>query len=329
MRYLPILFAALAFLTGFVNAWTKEDHEIFDLVSAVEGAEGKGTTFYSWLDVSPSASMAEIGRAYRKKSMLLHPDKNPGVKGIQERFARLGVVASILRSQEGRERYDFFFKNGVPRWRGTGYYYSRFRPGLGTVLVFLTVLSTGLQYVVQRMNYKRDLARIKHILEQAKLAAWGPKMIPSGSRRKVKVNLGGPPRLDEDGNVVPGRSIDMIVESNGEVIMLEADGEQTPINSAAANPPSLRSTWAVSLVTTLTGKILERETRPGAAIQAGDSDDSETGTGSGSDLPEPGHTNQERNRSEFKSGKLGPAALKAGGAPAQGGKKMINGVKTQ
>jgi DnaJ family protein C protein 1 len=68
--------------------------------------------------------VAEIGRAYRKKSMLLQcaslfpfasnsqdihslncsPDKNPGVKGVQERFARLGVVASILRSQEGRER---------------------------------------------------------------------------------------------------------------------------------------------------------------------------------------------------------------------------------
>ena len=32
------------------------------------------------------------------------PDKNPGVKGVQERFARLGVIASILRSQEGRER---------------------------------------------------------------------------------------------------------------------------------------------------------------------------------------------------------------------------------
>ncbi|KAI0304092.1 hypothetical protein BC826DRAFT_212066 [Russula brevipes] len=175
MRYLAIFIATLAFI-GFVHAWTKEDHEIFDLVSAVEAAEGKGTTFYSWLGVSSSASMADIGRAYRKKSMLLQcvprhpgclsllihltncsPDKNPGVKGVQERFARLGVVSSILRSEEGRERYDFFYKNGVPRWRGTGYYYSRFRPGLGTVFVFLTVLSTGLHYLVQRMNYKRDL----------------------------------------------------------------------------------------------------------------------------------------------------------------------------
>jgi len=55
------------------------------------------------------------------------------------------------------------------------------------VLAFLVVLSSGLHYVVQRMNYKRDLARIEYILSQAKLAAWGPKMIPTGSRRKVRL----------------------------------------------------------------------------------------------------------------------------------------------
>jgi hypothetical protein len=125
MRYLSVFFAILALLTGLVHGyvntwhslrchvltslqldqgrlrkalevfgyaalslWRQEDHEIFDLVSAVEAAEGlfpyiptkrcnvdhisgKGTTFYSWLEVSPTASMAEIGRAYRKKSMLL------------------------------------------------------------------------------------------------------------------------------------------------------------------------------------------------------------------------------------------------------------------
>lgn len=55
------------------------------------------------------------------------------------------------------------------------------------MLAFLVVLSTGLHYVVQRMNYKRDLARIEYILSQAKLTAWGPKMIPVGSRRKVRL----------------------------------------------------------------------------------------------------------------------------------------------
>ena len=32
---------------------------------------GKGTSFYSWLEVSPSATTQEIARAYRKKSIQL------------------------------------------------------------------------------------------------------------------------------------------------------------------------------------------------------------------------------------------------------------------
>jgi len=201
----------------------------------------------------------------------------------------------------------FFYKNGVPRWRGTGYYYSRFRPGLGTVLVFLTVLSTGLHYLIQHMNYKRDLARVEYIISQAKQAAWGPKMLPVGSRRKVKVNLSGPSRFDEDGNVIGGKSIDMVVESNGDVFMLEADGEQTPINASAATRPSLRNTWSITLVAALLDKMLGRETQPNTAIQAevGDSDDAE--------LEKPDKPDQERNRNDIKSVKIGPAAQKAGG----------------
>lgn len=34
--------------------------------------------------------------------------------------------------------YDFFYKNGVPKWRGTGYYYSRFRPGLVVCTTIMT-----------------------------------------------------------------------------------------------------------------------------------------------------------------------------------------------
>jgi curved DNA-binding protein CbpA len=314
MRYLSI-FSILVLLIGVVHAWTKEDHEIFDLVTAVEAAEGKGTTFYSWLEVPSSASIAEIGRAFRKKSMLLHPDKNPGVKDAQERFARLGVVGSILRNQEGRERYDFFYKNGVPRWRGTGYYYARFRPGLGTVLIFLTTLTTGLHYLVQHLNFKRDLTRIEHILEQAKLAAWGPKMIPSGRRRKVKVNLGGAPRLDEDGNVILSKSIDVVVESNGEVFMLESDREQTAINATAATAPSLRSTWFLALVTVLISKILRWKTQPGdtTPVEASEDGETETGTGTESDLPEVEYRVQEQKGDDVKPGKVAPVSLRAGG----------------
>ena len=101
-------------------------------------------------------------------------------------------------------RYDFFHKNGVPRWRGTGYYYSRYRPGLGVsccyatvgfnmrtnnlcqfVSIFLIILSTTLQYVIQRINYRNDLARIDRFVAEARQAAWGPKLIPLEGRRKV------------------------------------------------------------------------------------------------------------------------------------------------
>lgn len=37
-------------------------------------------------------------------TFVFSPDKNPDVKGIHERFARLGVIAAILRDSEGRKR---------------------------------------------------------------------------------------------------------------------------------------------------------------------------------------------------------------------------------
>lgn len=87
---------------------------------------------------------------------------------------------------------------------------------------------------------------------------------------------------------------------------MEADGEQTPIDASAANPPSLRSTWSIALVAALLDKMLGRETQPNAAIgaEAGDSDDAEFET-----------PDQERNRNDIKSVKIGPAApaQKAGG----------------
>ncbi|KAF8138411.1 DnaJ-domain-containing protein [Boletus edulis] len=248
MRFF-LFVALLAALATAVFAWTKEDHEIFDIVSALEAFEGKGTTFYSLLDLSPTATLAELNKAYRKKSIQLHPDKNPGVKGIQERFARLGIIANILRSPEGRKRYDFFYKNGVPKWRGTGYYYSRFRPGLVTVLVFLVILTSGLQYLAQKVNYRRDLEKVRQTIHAAKLAAWGPKMVPLDGRRKVKMSLGGGPRMDEEGNVVPGKMVDMVVDGNGVYI---CDGAEAHLlDESSMTPPAISRTWFVSLVSGL------------------------------------------------------------------------------
>ncbi|KAF8551449.1 DnaJ-domain-containing protein [Imleria badia] len=272
------LFAALATV---VFAWTKEDHEIFDIVSALEASEGPGTTFYSWLDVPPTASLAEINKAYRKKSMQLHPDKNPGVKGIQERFARLGIIANILRSSEGRKRYDFFYKNGVPKWRGTGYYYSRFRPGLAMVLMFLVILTSGLQYLVQKVNYRRDLEKVRKTMQDARLAAWGPKMMPLEGRRKVKVNLGGGPRIDEGGNIMAGKMVDMVVDGNG--IYLCDGAEVHLLDETSAIPPAISRTWFVSLV----GGLVRRKPSDKEVVEESEEGSESGGGGADTAVGEP------------------------------------------
>ena len=55
-----------------------------------------------------------------------------------------------------------------------------------TVSVFLILLTSGLQYMVQRMNYKRDLARIEDVVGKARSAAWGNSLTPGQGQRKVR-----------------------------------------------------------------------------------------------------------------------------------------------
>ncbi|WWD21120.1 hypothetical protein CI109_105601 [Kwoniella shandongensis] len=243
------LFVVLAFAaTAF--AWSKEDYEIFDLVSALETAEGKGVDFYNHIGVEPSASTSEITKAYRKKSLALHPDKNPGVKNIQERFARLGVIAQILRSPEGRERYNFFHKNGVPRWRGTGYYYSRYRPTLSHTLMFLVLLTSGLHYLVLNLNYRKHQRRIEYFINSARsqagvLSASGSSINVNGlagaggaRRRKVRVAM-------VEGNEGAG-TLELIV-SGDQVLLPHDDGSLEPLTGLAQSP-HVTQTWFLSLL---------------------------------------------------------------------------------
>jgi hypothetical protein len=167
-------------------------------------------TFYDFLGIKPSATQEDINKAYKKKSRTLHPDKvkrqfiadkttgkgkskskNPGVhvskgpsqseikaaaKAASDRFARLGLVTAILRGP-GRERYDHFLNNGFPKWKGTGYYYARFRPGLGTVLTGLFIfVGGGGHYIALYMSWKRQQEFVGRYIKFARHAAWGENL---------------------------------------------------------------------------------------------------------------------------------------------------------
>ncbi len=62
--------------------------------------------YYVVLEVERSASIDEIKKAYRKKAMQYHPDKNPGDKEAEEKFKEVAEAYAILGDEQKRARYD-------------------------------------------------------------------------------------------------------------------------------------------------------------------------------------------------------------------------------
>lgn len=226
----------LCCLILLVKCWTKEDHEIFRLRDEVEASEGPGISFYDFVGVSPSATWDDINKAFRKKSRSIHPDKarqqfvaakstrpakkagekrTPGVhvskgptqkeidkfmKEATARYSRLSVVANVLKGVE-RERYDHFLTHGFPAWKGTGYYYTRYRPGLGTVLIGLFIVGGGAaHYVALRVAYKNQRAFMERYIKQARKTAWGNESGIAGLANlgAGPVNVPPPPEPEAD-----------------------------------------------------------------------------------------------------------------------------------
>jgi DnaJ-class molecular chaperone len=89
---------------------------------------------YRVLNVPRSADQAAIKQAYRKLAKTLHPDRNPGNAGAEQRFKEVTQAYQLLsdpakrarfdRGQidaEGRPRRDFGFGGGFGRGFGTGF----------------------------------------------------------------------------------------------------------------------------------------------------------------------------------------------------------------
>ena len=72
--------------------------------------------YYDILGISKGASAGEIKKAYRKKAIEFHPDKNPGDEHAEASFKKAAQAYEVLGNSEKKSKYDQFghsaFENG-------------------------------------------------------------------------------------------------------------------------------------------------------------------------------------------------------------------------
>ncbi|WP_340114424.1 molecular chaperone DnaJ [Maribellus mangrovi] len=69
--------------------------------------------YYEVLEISKDASPEAIKKAYRKKAIQYHPDKNPGDTTAEEKFKEAAEAYEVLSNPEKKQRYDQFGHAGM------------------------------------------------------------------------------------------------------------------------------------------------------------------------------------------------------------------------
>ncbi len=76
--------------------------------------------YYEVLEVGKDATADQIKKAYRKKAIEFHPDKNPGDKIAEEKFKEAAEAYDVLSDPDKRARYDQFGHAGMSGAAGNG-----------------------------------------------------------------------------------------------------------------------------------------------------------------------------------------------------------------
>ena len=77
--------------------------------------------YYEVLEVDKTATIDVIKKAYRKKAIQYHPDKNPGDKEAEEKFKEAAEAYDVLSNPDKRARYDQFGHAGMSGAAGGGF----------------------------------------------------------------------------------------------------------------------------------------------------------------------------------------------------------------
>ena len=76
--------------------------------------------YYETLEVSRDASAAELKKAFKKKAMKFHPDRNPDNPEAAEKFKEAAEAYDVLSDPQKKSAYDQFGHQGVQGMGGGG-----------------------------------------------------------------------------------------------------------------------------------------------------------------------------------------------------------------
>lgn len=139
---------------------------------------------YEVLGIERNASEQEIKKAYRKKALKYHPDKNAGDKQSEEKFKEISDAYNILSDPQKREKYDRF-GNAGDEYGGYGNadysdLFNSFMGNFGTVFDFGFGGSSFRQTYTNSPKYINPDIKISYRLNL--------KQILTGDKIKIKID---------------------------------------------------------------------------------------------------------------------------------------------
>ena len=92
--------------------------------------------YYEVLGVEKNATADQIKKAYRRKAIEYHPDKNPGNKEAEDKFKEAAEAYEVLSNPDKRARYDQFGHAGMSGAAGNGGPFGGFSGGMSMDDIF-------------------------------------------------------------------------------------------------------------------------------------------------------------------------------------------------